>query len=81
MFGKNTPMNPPERKEVRIFNAVLDIATPAERAAYLDQACAGDALLRRKVEAFLLACGEADEFFKTVIAPAPQVEPPRGATL
>src|SRR5262245_54513672 len=61
-------MNPKERKEVQIFNAALECSSPAERAAYLDQACAGDEPLRRKVEALLLACGEADEFFKT--APA-----------
>ena len=45
-------MNQPERKEVRIFNAA------PERAAYLDHACAGHAVLRRQVEALLQACGE-----------------------
>ena len=71
-------MNPPERKEVQIFNAALELALPAERAAYLDQACAGDEPLRRKVEALLQACDEADDFFKTVVDP--QAIPTRPAT-
>jgi serine/threonine protein kinase len=37
-----------------IFLAALERATPAERATYLDEACAGDAEMRRKVEAMLL---------------------------
>src|SRR5262249_2889216 len=38
-----------------IFLAVLDLATPAERAGYLDQACAGDEGLRVRVEQLLAA--------------------------
>ena len=39
-----------------IFDAALDLE-PAERAAFLDQACAGDDELRREVEARLKASG------------------------
>src|SRR5690348_2647041 len=38
-----------------IFAAAVALATAAERAAYLDQACAGDATLRGHVEALLRA--------------------------
>ena len=38
-----------------IFSAALDIYDPAERAAYLDRACAGDATLREHIESLLRA--------------------------
>src|SRR5262249_12593609 len=43
-----------------IFLAALEQATPADRAAYLDRACAGDAPLRRRVEAMLRAHERTD---------------------
>jgi len=42
-----------------IFLGALD-AAPAERAAFLDEACAGDATLRRQVEALLRVHNEPD---------------------
>ncbi len=56
-----------------IFLAAAEKATPAERAAFLDGACAGDAALRHRVEALLKAHDEPGSF---------PVEPPidRGAT-
>ena len=39
--------------EETLFTAALEKATPAERAAWLDEACAGDSALRRRVEALL----------------------------
>src|SRR5262245_38903676 len=39
----------------KLFLEATEKATPAERAAFLDEACAGDAALRRRVEALLLA--------------------------
>jgi len=41
--------------EFSIFHGGLDIADPQSRAAYLDQACAGDAALRQRVEDLLQA--------------------------
>jgi serine/threonine protein kinase/tetratricopeptide (TPR) repeat protein len=38
-----------------IFAAAVALGTPAERVAYLDQACAGDLALRGRVEALLRA--------------------------
>jgi hypothetical protein len=48
--------------EESIFLTALDIAEPAERAAYLAQACAGDAALRRRVEALLAAHARSGPF-------------------
>ena len=38
-----------------IFTEALERTDPVDRAAYLDGACAGDAALRRRVEALLAA--------------------------
>lgn len=40
-------------RERDIFTAALEMTDPAARAVYLDQACAGDAALRRRVEMLL----------------------------
>src|SRR4051812_26563508 len=39
--------------EETIFAEALERSTPGERAAYLDEACAGDAVLRQRVETLL----------------------------
>src|SRR5262245_21003797 len=48
--------------ERAIFTEALDKATPAERAAFLDQACAGDTGLRARVEALLHTHERAGDF-------------------
>jgi serine/threonine protein kinase/WD40 repeat protein len=48
--------------ERTIFLEALDIADPAQRQAYLDRACAGDAALRRQVEALLAAHERSGSF-------------------
>src|SRR5436309_7920256 len=56
-------MTDPPNREVAIFTEALRL--PAEkRAACLDAECAGDAALRRRVEAFLLAHDEAGVFLE-----------------
>jgi hypothetical protein len=50
-------MTDPVNPEVVILNTALELL-PAQRAAYLDQACAGNASLREQVAA-LLRAGEA----------------------
>jgi len=52
-------MTLPPRTAKDIFLAALD-RQPAERAALLDEACAGNAMLRRQVEALLRAHDEPD---------------------
>ncbi|HPA16822.1 MAG TPA: serine/threonine-protein kinase [Verrucomicrobiae bacterium] len=61
-------MSEPTRKEVLVFNAALELTSPAQREAYLAQACTGDEPLRRRVEALLRAHAEAEGFFDTVPA-------------
>ena len=39
--------------EREIFTAALAEADPAERAAYLDEACAGDIQMRERIESLL----------------------------
>ena len=38
-----------------VFAAAVGMATPEERAAYLDEACAGDLVLRARIDALLRA--------------------------
>jgi serine/threonine protein kinase len=45
-----------------IFEAALDRSDPAERAAYLDEACGDDADLRRRVEELLRAHAQSGSF-------------------
>jgi serine/threonine protein kinase len=50
------------------FIAALETDDPTDRAAYLDAACAGDAVLRRRVERLLLAHERADSFLVGPVA-------------
>ena len=62
-------MPEPSEREIEIFNAVLEL--PArERGAFLDQACAGDAALRERIEKLLRASEDAGAFLESP-APAP----------
>ena len=47
-----------------IFFAALEKAAPQERACYLNEACAGDADLRRRVEKMLAAQARAGSFLE-----------------
>jgi WD40 repeat protein/serine/threonine protein kinase len=47
-----------------IFYAALEKATAAERAAFLDEACAGDEFLRRRLERLLAAHAHAGGFLE-----------------
>jgi serine/threonine protein kinase len=59
-----------------IFLAALDVPA-AERAAYLDGACGGDADLRRLVEELLHSHDEAGSFLEHPAVPRPGAEPSR----
>jgi serine/threonine protein kinase len=48
----------------RIFLEAVEMPTPADRAAYLDRVCAGDADLRARVEALLRSHEEAGTFLE-----------------
>ena len=65
--------NEPDPDE-NIFAAALQWDDPAERAAYLDEACAGRPDLRARVEALLRASSEALTFLERPVGvprPAP----------
>jgi eukaryotic-like serine/threonine-protein kinase len=49
-----------------LFDAARQLASPAARRAFLDQACAEDAQLRARVEALLAARTDADKFFSEI---------------
>ena len=61
-------------KELDVFSSALERAIPAERAAYLDGVCGGDAEMRARVEALLQAHAQAGGFL-----PAEVNQPPAGA--
>jgi len=69
-------MTPEEWQHVKqILTDALEIA-PGERAAFLDQACGGDAALRAEVESLLLSFANAGAFIeRPAAAPARLVEP------
>jgi eukaryotic-like serine/threonine-protein kinase len=48
----------PSEHEIEVFNVALELPA-TERAAYLDQTCAGDTALRRRVEELLQASEES----------------------
>ncbi len=55
-------MNPDPKRVEAIFAAALEKSSASERSALLDEACAGDAALRQRVEALLKAHAEAGGF-------------------
>jgi eukaryotic-like serine/threonine-protein kinase len=59
---ENGGMSLPEHNPKDIFAEALRLANPAERQAYLDQACAGDQALRQEVESLLSAHDRAGDF-------------------
>jgi serine/threonine protein kinase/tetratricopeptide (TPR) repeat protein len=56
---KDTDMGQDLSREEAVFQAALELPEGEERAAYLESACGGDAQLRRRVEALLRHCTEA----------------------
>jgi WD40 repeat protein len=56
-------MNPDPKRVETVFTAARDLSSAA-RAAYLDEACAGDASLRQRVETLLQADAEAGSFLE-----------------
>jgi hypothetical protein len=63
--------------EREIFLAALKQPSAAERAAYLDQACGGDANLRRQVEALLAEHDQLGSYLESPVALMPTVDEPQ----
>jgi serine/threonine protein kinase/WD40 repeat protein len=53
-----------------VFGRAAEIASSAERAAFLDRACAGRPAVRAEVESLLKALGDAGSFMRSPAAPA-----------
>src|SRR5262245_8715780 len=67
-------MNYSSRLEAIFFDA-LERSSAQERAAYLDEACAGDPDLRRRVEKMLAAQAQAGSFLEQPVpGPMPTVD-------
>jgi serine/threonine-protein kinase len=71
------PMIDPPDREVAVFSAARRLPV-SQRAAYLDEACAGDAALRQRVVELVQAGEEAGAFLDT---PAPGDERSPGAAV
>src|ERR1035437_2226561 len=65
---KNHTMNLPKHNANDLFAEALRLTNPAERAAYLDQTCAGDPALRQEVESLLGAYAQAGDFLRPTIS-------------
>ena len=57
-------MNERRQKLEVVFHAVMDLDSPVEREHYLAEVCAGDADLRREVDALLKSAESADAAFQ-----------------
>src|SRR5215471_7712456 len=57
------PVMEPSEREVAVFNVARRLPA-SERSAYLDEACFGDGLLRKRVEELLLANEEVGGFLQ-----------------
>jgi eukaryotic-like serine/threonine-protein kinase len=57
-------MNRPDPVEEAIFQGAQQLGGPEQRAAYLDEACAGNPKLRRRIERLLEAGDQAKRFFE-----------------
>jgi eukaryotic-like serine/threonine-protein kinase len=79
MSDQGKDLSPDQWQRVKeVFSAALERA-PAARAAFLDEACgAGDALVRREVEALLAAHQASDTFLNTPAAVGAPVTPTHG---
>ena len=63
-------------KERSIFLAALEIQDPAARLAYLETACAGDAVLRGQVETLLQSHQQAGSFLEIPVVEQLAATPP-----
>ena len=66
-------MTDPLNREMVVFNAALELPT-AERAAYLEQACAGDGELLRRLKALLQANEAAGNFLAEPLLETPSAD-------
>src|SRR5580700_3859867 len=70
-------MNTSSGREAAIFNAARRLPAD-ERAAYVEELCAGDALLRQRVEELLKANDAAGAFLKELATATEEAAAPPG---
>ena len=63
-------MNRPTPDAKSVFGRAAEIPSPADRAAFLDDACAGHPAVRAEVETLLRALSNAGAFMANPAAPA-----------
>jgi hypothetical protein len=63
-------MNNALSEVMSVFGRAVEIAAPRDRAAFLDEACAGRPAVRAEVEELLNAHGDAGSFMAAPAAPA-----------
>ena len=73
-------MNNSGQSPKTVFGEALALSDPTQRAAYLDQACAGHPDLRREVDSLLGAHAQAQGFL-TLPSPAPELAQERPGTV
>ena len=67
-------------QEQTIFTEALEKQDPAERAAFLDQACANDPVLRQRIERLLERHQQGDSLLERPVAPlAATIDAPAGS--
>src|ERR1035437_8652218 len=57
-------MNSGNQSPERLFDAALQITSPAQRAAFLNEACGGDVQLRQRIESLLQDYEQAGQFLE-----------------
>jgi hypothetical protein len=60
-------MTKAKQQEEALFEAARNLSSPPARNTFLDQACAQDPELRKRIDALLKAEGEAEEFFNDAL--------------
>src|SRR5215813_13739487 len=69
-------MNERSSQEQELFEAARILSNPAQRAAFLDAACAGDAALHQRLAALLASESAANDFFRPLPQPRSVSPPP-----
>src|SRR6266542_3300754 len=70
-------MSEQPQSEKSIFLAAIEIGSATERAAFLDQACAGNPALRRELQALLQAHGSPQRLLDAPVAGVPTIDEPQ----
>src|SRR5947208_6614129 len=76
-MASESVMTEQPQSEKSIFLAAIEIGSATERAAFLEQACAGNPALRSEIEALLQAHGSPQRLLDAPVAGAPTIDEPQ----